>query len=370
VLAGPIFNCTDPAALTIATDGITLDLGGHAVVGNAGCLSAIEFPTGRTGARVTNGIVRQCDAGVHVDDGTDNHIDGLLIAQTSADGVWIEGGSGNVVESNRSIANLTGVKLDDGATGNFVRDNSITAGNVGIVGTVSVGTGNTIKGNEVVSNTSNGMTLNGTTHKVIENTVAGNGSVGIFVGGGSTIRGNVVRDNQGAHGIQTSGFNTITENRIAANNGVGLTAGSTNTISANKLISNLGAGMNVGSTNKIKNNVASRNASDGIRANADNTIVKNRAERNGGAGIVNQDGTLTIVKDNRAIRNDGDGIVVVGGTPKINGNAANRNGFPGGVANQDNLGIRASSGASGSGNVAEDNDVLDPAIQCDPPSLC
>ena len=130
---------------------------------------------------------------------------GNVISGNHADGLSIDDGSGNVVQSNligtnpagtAAIANQgQGVLIDQASTGNTIGGTAAGTGNV-ISGNVSAGvniqgsgtTGNVVEGNTISHNTGDGVFINGVSGNTVgvavsPNAISGNGTAGIEVSG-------------------------------------------------------------------------------------------------------------------------------------------------------------------------------------------
>src|SRR5947209_4830145 len=126
--------CDRGPALVIVADGVTLDLGGHTVSGPTD-LSAPGpgiLLRGVTGSTVRNGTVLHFDAGVAVEGGAANVIEGLTVQDNvgSPDGDFGDGIVVNRSRDNRVQANVlrrngpfSGISLGPFASGNEVLDN-------------------------------------------------------------------------------------------------------------------------------------------------------------------------------------------------------------------------------------------------------
>ncbi len=264
VLSSDIGPCAGNGVI-VGADGITVDLGGRTIFGFAGPAdgnaAGIRLP-GRTRVTVTNGTVRDFDAGVVIRNGGLNTVtglavldnvgpdefepplgDGIYVSDSASNrianndvlrngvydgiGVWGGGSSGNIVENNRVednfggagtgprgqgiIVNATGE--DNGAIitnttiiGNIVQRNG-SAGIANINNTASRIVGNTIVGNGLRNGAGNGIGIQlgpfaraiGTTVVVAQNEVHGNGLSGIKVLTGAV--GNEILDNDAADNV-------------------------------------------------------------------------------------------------------------------------------------------------------------------------
>jgi Right handed beta helix region len=97
------------SGLTVGADGVTIDLNGHAITGNgAGEGVGIEA-VDRTGVTVTNGAVRNFQAGVRLVGTSDSTIEQLVVRGTG-DGIVVSG-EGNKVVGNKVVDSGSGITL-------------------------------------------------------------------------------------------------------------------------------------------------------------------------------------------------------------------------------------------------------------------
>ena len=245
--------------LKIGADGITLNLGGFAVVGRANRTGdgVGILVSGRTGVVVRNGRVTDYDAGVAIVGGGGNTVTGLLVKDNIGttrrgdfgDGIAISDSGNNSLLTNNVVHNgpFSGVAIVGDSDGNLLEDNVISDNNLGFTGLDGVrveGPGannNVVRGNTVAGNTLDGIAVfadsgtgNFNTGNLIENnTVVSNGfgllaarpgdGIRLFIRANSnTVRNNVVSDNAGS-GILLQ-FNTNLATGASSNTITGNTA--------------------------------------------------------------------------------------------------------------------------------------------------
>jgi parallel beta-helix repeat protein len=175
--------CEKGPALVIAADGVTLDLGGHTVEGGArfGSDGPGILLRNVSGCTVRNGTVQKFEAGVAVEGGAGNLIEGLTVQDNLGtpdsdygDGIVLNGSRDNVVRGNTVRRNgpFSGISLGRGASGNEVSDNTVADNNMSHVPFPDAGRqtmGIRVEGPEASHN------------RIIGNTVTGSGCDGIVV---------------------------------------------------------------------------------------------------------------------------------------------------------------------------------------------
>ncbi|CAN5871304.1 hypothetical protein BH23ACT1_BH23ACT1_08070 [soil metagenome] len=264
-LDGDVGPCSG-GGIVIETDGITLDLNGHSVLGTpqpgegAGILlRQVE------GVTVFNGTVAHFDGGVVVEGGTRNSI-GRIIARDNVgrssshptapatlygDGIAVQSSTHNRIVDNHTVGNgpFSGIglyELTDGDhpttpgtpnSDNLVRNNVVEdnvacrpgpfCDNDGIRIEPAVGPRNVIDRNVVTGNGLDGISLFGRTHenRVTNNVVEANGFLGAVRGDGirvfgfrNLIGGNRVFDNS-LDGISVGRRGIAPPGSLAAPNG-------------------------------------------------------------------------------------------------------------------------------------------------------
>ena len=240
-------SCSSGDGLTVAANGITLDLKGHTISGGPDTISAIRIAYGVTGATVQNGALVGSKVGVVADTAHFNHITKLRISVTDQ-GILLANAANNLVDKNViSVRDRDGIKVD--GNNNTIAQNTVTNSPFGIS----------------VSNYSTG-------NLVTQNVLTGNRdwAVAVFDGAGTT----------------TISRNTVTGSK----NAILVTGGATGTTIAQNTVSAATAdGIKVdGGTSGtlLMQNTSFSNGDDGIDvASSATTITKNTTYGNGGAGI-------------------------------------------------------------------------------------
>lgn len=175
--------CARGPALVIVADGVTLDLGGHTVSGTApgGADGPAILLRGVTGATVRNGTVEHFDAGVVVQGGGGNVIEGLTVQDNIGDpdgdygdGIVVNESRDNTIRGNvvRRNGPFSGIALGRRSTGNEIVDNTVADNNMSHLPFPDAGRqtmGIRVEGPEANDN------------RILGNTVTGSGCDGIVV---------------------------------------------------------------------------------------------------------------------------------------------------------------------------------------------
>jgi parallel beta-helix repeat protein len=222
--------------------------------------------------------------------------------------VNVAGAPGTVVQANRIAAGGDASILMTGATGGVVRFNAL--GKSSDAGVILEGMGDSlVKGNSMSLAGDSAIILRDGAHnvRVIDNQASHSSDAGVAIsdGSGNTVRGNV-----------------LTSNSV----GVELSGGAGNVVEFNAMQSNLGLGMEVvaSSGNNVFGNVLDGNGTGGIwvdTSSVSNTIAGNSAQGNGGEGF-SMNALGTTVQSNLARTNQGWGIYAVAGVIDGGGNGA------------------------------------------------
>jgi parallel beta-helix repeat protein len=309
-------DCPDNG-LVIGAAGLTLDLNGHTIDGDAAesecqegavCDVGVDNHTGYDRLAIVGGTIREFSLGVLVDGSTgtrvmrttlaDNAFTGLvmvnsrrsLVAQNSASGsngyvMFLDAVDDSVIEHNALANNDHGIALFGASARNVVRRN-VVSHNRGAA--IDLGNGsalNRIDRNRLVAN---GDGIIGT--EVHDNLISGNVVAGTgFFGFPDT----------GGFGIILDGadHNTLNRNVVTGGRGPAIfvtqldapTAAEHNVLTRNVVNSRLDDGIHVdgGTTGTVlERNAANRSGDDGIDVDAAaTTLTRNRADRNGDLGI-------------------------------------------------------------------------------------
>ena len=170
-------------ALVVVADGVTLDLGGHSV--SAAARFRAKGPgillRGVSKCTVRNGTVQHFEAGVAVEGGSGNVIEGLTVQDNIGspdgdfgDGIVINESRDNTVRDNvvRGNGPFSGISLGRGASGNTVTGNTVADNNMSDFEYADAGRqtmGIRIEGPAANHN------------RILDNTVTGSGCDGIVV---------------------------------------------------------------------------------------------------------------------------------------------------------------------------------------------
>jgi parallel beta-helix repeat protein len=255
VLDSDVGPCAE--GLTVTSDNITLDLNGFRVFGGSGGVGegAGIFVEDSFGVLITGGTVSDFDAGIVIERGFDNVVDGVEARDNIGsgstdfgDGILISSSSNNVIRNSQIIHNgpfdgiaviVTNTTPVGRSFGNLIEDNIVRDNNI----TSATGTSSDI-----------GIRLEpGSFEATVQrNLVQGSGLDGIQVfanSGGNEVRSNLVIGN-GSPGVPTSRFGS----------GI-LVAGNGNRVEGNTVQNNVANGIFVNSLNNtILDNEATGNA--------------------------------------------------------------------------------------------------------------
>lgn len=238
-LTGNIIGVTGKHGIEIATNDVTIDLNGFALIGVAGTLDGVATPLTRLNITVRNGTVRSW----------------------SGDGVELEAVDGGRVEAVLASAN-TGGGIRTGVA--FTITNCSSHANTGLG--IATDFGSTISHCSAYNNGLSGITTESSC--TVTNCVArDNGQHGIVVLSGSLVQGCTTLFNS-VHGLSCSGSNVILSNNMANNGlngttGAGIFAsGTDNRIEGNNCI-NADFGIRVdGASNMLLRNTVSSNTTN------------------------------------------------------------------------------------------------------------
>lgn len=243
--------CPESDGLTVAADGVVLDLGGHTVQGYP-FRGSVGIRVTRDDATVRNGDVGGDNSFVvagarirlsdlrargmiwidgpgarirRVDGGSSafgSHIAGprVRIADSALQGEDIViGGPGSVV-ARTTFTTMAGVHVD--GTGGRIVDNAVAA--LGFVFPDSVfldvgGANAVVARNRVSGARATGIRVSGAAARVVRNEASGNGTDGIEVGGPSSVVRRNVTSGNGRHGLLVTGPDARLAGNVARFNG-------------------------------------------------------------------------------------------------------------------------------------------------------
>jgi parallel beta-helix repeat protein len=219
-LAGNVVGTSGKRGIEIASNDVTIDLNGFAMLGATGSDSGIETLSGFVGVRIHNGVISGWgDDGVAMPfgGGGSTLIEDLVVVGNADSGIGC--GTGAIVRACVARSN-GGLGIYAGSACKIIECASISNGGTGIL----VGDGSVVANCVSISNADDGMYLSGGS-RAIENNVTQNGLDGIFLSGESVATGNFCGSNgrlgAGA-GITGSGSNSRIEDNTCIDNDWGV----------------------------------------------------------------------------------------------------------------------------------------------------
>jgi parallel beta-helix repeat protein len=334
-LDSDLVNCPNNG-IVIGADGITLDLNGHLVDGNAteaaGCdpdrepcdLGVANF--GHDGVTVMNGSVREFAVGVLFGSTTAERVRNNRVLGVSSTGNNFAG-LGMVSSVRSLVRNSSGDgSLAEGGAGMFLAD----AHRVRIVG-------NSFRHNPHV-----GMVTPDSSRNLIKgNLFLGNDDEAFLMEGGKRFRitrNRVVRNGAGIT-LGPGSRNVITRNRVSrGRDGIRIEKGRGNLVAGNVVVAAGRAGIRLGirkpfiggANNIVRRNLVRNSRVDGfvvVRKDRHSLLAGNVARGAGDDGF-DVNSRSTTLTSNRAVRNGDLGIEAVFGVIDGGGNTASGNGDP------------------------------------------
>lgn len=253
VLAGSLTGVSGQSGLTIAASDVTVDLGGHALVGVAGSVNGIWVSGSRSNIVVRNGTVRGWGArGVTTPSDAPNcHLERLAVSSNGTEGI-VAGGDSSLVKDCIATSN--------GSWG------------------IATGYGSIVSGCSAMSNIAGIGAGSGST--VRDCTAKSNDGDGFNVIAGCTVSGCTAYGN-GDDGISASYGCTVSDCAAYANSGDGIDCPGRVTVSGCTASYNVGDGIRVVSNCQVLNNLCANNGGgtgDGAGIHA--TSFDNRIEGN------------------------------------------------------------------------------------------
>jgi hypothetical protein len=335
-----LLNCPSNG-LIFGADGITLDLNGHVIDGNARLVASCprdEFcdmgvvVAGRHDVTVKNGAVRDFFFGVLVVGSHRSDVVRLSLRRHFFSGLLV---------ADSSQVNVVG---------NAIHGNGLTTDQAGM--DVFTSDRIQIRRNSFTSNGDIGLfALEGTDHSVIAgNTFADNPEAGMLVGGvGTTVAFNrLIRNGDGigmtgngsviSHNLVMQAFGCGDPSDLLCGSGISFDTGRNARVVGNTIVNSRVEGIRFGfggakgplTSGVVAGNVIRRAGTDAIRVDASSVrtrVVGNLAVRSGDDGIDIESRTTTLVA-NRAFRNGDLGIEAVAGVTDGGRNRASGNGNP------------------------------------------
>jgi parallel beta-helix repeat protein len=275
-----ITGCSGADGFHIASNNVTLDLNGFAVIGVAGSDSGIGLNAGTwSNIEVRHGVVANWG------------LDGVVLGP-------VAGGGGVAVNSRVDELRVSGMNIQGPNTGVGIVINSATTVMHSSVSSNTCGIdvwgdGNTVEDNTVSQQTADnlcdinihgsavGIVVDGHDNAITHNTVSySHEGIEVGLGGGrNRIDGNVVNDST-ITGIEVGSQDEVTSNSVT-HNGVGITAGAGSRVTGNNVSNNTGDGIDVGAGSTIEGNTVSANSNEGIHVSGSgNNIVDNTVSGN------------------------------------------------------------------------------------------
>lgn len=267
--------------------------------------ATIKLAGSLVGLRNTNGITIVSD-GVTIDL-NDHSIIGVPFA---LDGIRVEGTRTNITVRNGSIRNWPGDGVDAGNAVNSQLRNISSARNNGVG--LRLGEGGLISGCTARTNLSDGIVASSGC-RVVDCSASRNGSEGLIAGAGSTIEGCASFDNAqngiigglGSSIVNCTAYSNGTNGIAIVNSGFPVASPNASQISGCVTRANAGNGIQIGSRCQLLNNNCSGNIFAGISVlGSGNRIDSNHAT--GG-----QRGLHVIGSDNLIVRNSVQGATVL-----------------------------------------------------------
>ena len=245
-----LFNCRGNG-LTVAADGITIDLGGHVVdgIGRGAGISNGQWGDGRRDVTIRNGTVRSFKVGVRSGQrGT--RISRLRVTRNAAGGIALRSRECRV-EQNTVTDNGYGHGIFVGAVSGCRVTGNRVAGHLGAGIEASRSRAHVIEANRVTGNRQAGIVLAGTAGvRAQRNVVARNDGPGIWLFDGASAnevaRNTLVANDNGILLSLGGAANRIVANSVSGSRGIGIRlaeAGEGNVVAGNLVVLNQRAGI-------------------------------------------------------------------------------------------------------------------------------
>jgi parallel beta-helix repeat protein len=348
-VANDLNNCPGDG-LVIGAPGITLDLNGHTLDGDAEPEGVgVNNGDGHDGVTVKNGAIREFDVGVSLPEVSRNRLTGLRVFHNAILGMDLDFSDHSVIERS----SFTGNGANFEGPGIF------------LIGSHQ----NRISHNVVARNGSNGLfQVDSNDNGIVDNSFVANADSGLTIENSvdnRVRRNHVARNTFSGIGIDFADNNEVSRNRVVANGDNMFVVGDGNTIVRNHVSDatgcpdgcGFGISFDGGSGNLIADNTVTGSREAGIRLTSfppdtpdavDNSVLRNVVSDAGTDGILVEAGAAdTLLLGNLARRAGDDGIDVDSPDTTLTRNTANRNG---------DLGIEAVPGVTdGGGNTASGN---------------
>ena len=352
-LTADVLGCVGDG-LVIGADGVTLDLAGHLVSGDA-----VEDPTdvgirvsGRHFVQVINGTVRGFSRGIVFESAPDGAVTSMIVRDSTGRGiVFVDASDRSRVRRNLAADNgASGIAVvaSDGAT--VIGNQSLR--NIGGAGVKLEGaTHATVARNRLAGNTLGMQIVDGADHNLVvgnEMTKEEEVAVEMLFSNGNVIHGNRVTRSGGIT-LESSDDNTITNNQVlqlTGPDGIGIQIyGDDNLVARNAVVNPLRYGIEVDDFQDEGHSPAVGNA---IRANFIKGGALGIAIGPEAGGVVLE----TVVAGNTVIGAEDDGIQLLGPSTGLATSVVTHNL----IVHNGDLGIEAVPGViDGGGNRAAGN---------------
>jgi Right handed beta helix region len=207
-------NCAGQG-IVVGASGITINLNAHVLKGNNGFSHGIVDTAGYDDVTITNGAVRNFDAGIAAANGADNiTISNVTVSGNTSSGIGITGSSASIKASTVLRNGGDGI----GIVGDSASITSSTAAGNGANGIYVLGNIASVKSSGAFGNTSNGIYLKGASASIVSSNGSGNGFAGVYVDGDSASIQSTTASGNVTYGFFVSGdAGTLTRNRAEAN---------------------------------------------------------------------------------------------------------------------------------------------------------
>lgn len=284
--------------LTVAADGIAIDLAGHTISGTSG--NGIDNTLGFDRVTVKNGTIDGFETGI-VHGGGEKHVIRAMRVRNGVSSIRLEAGVRFTKIQKSFVSSNTGRMIEVFGDDNVVT--RVVATNGGGLGIAIYGNRNVVTKNTVTS-ALDGIALSGAASATIVsgNAVANSRGAGIIVAlfGGA---GNVVTKNRSDGNVEegiivTGTDDTVVSGNTVTGNGIGIRIGvaERTVVAKNVAVANGDDGIVIGAAavgTVVTGNKAERNADAGVSTIAPSSILaKNFAFANGTNGVEGPEGTI------------------------------------------------------------------------------
>ncbi|MEK7747513.1 MAG: right-handed parallel beta-helix repeat-containing protein [Nitrospirota bacterium] len=281
----------------VIVDGANATLVGLTVESNTNYMR--NFTMKRFGGAAPDGV------GILLSTASNNTMIDVTSRENATKGIFVSGGSGNIITTSSAISNGT-IGID--ITGSTTTMTTVTVTNNGGGGIkVATGTNNTITTSIISSNTGVGVEFGSNSNSLTNSTLNANTTIGVLVSGSSnTVSNNGTPPstgitNSGTHGVSVTGnSNTaISNNTITGSteHGMWISGDSNATVVSNIITGSGQRGLLItGSTNTATTNTINANGVGGvlIQTGTGNTVTGGTINLNTGPGVRIESNSNTI----------------------------------------------------------------------------